>query len=650
MIETLFASINGYTTVPGKANFYPKKREEDRYNKIRVSQGDSLELVYENAFYDPSFTPSNVQLADPATIISAVDYGTWSYNILLPQGFIFGMLRDQGMNTSYLSAGREGLVIQQALDPLYNMYKNQGYTDKLKDFINWMVMQINGYQGLADKSIFISSHTFPSVRKIQYIDQDNSKIADTDQGTQFGISDTTYKLRKVAKPGEGTSEIFYRLSIEAVTRPSIFEANKNRTDLTFDSFDVGGLRIDDFYVVHPKTRISNVLTPVELTSFSVNKSITVQLDGALNKVERTNHGFISGDEFYFRLFKNTTGLGLNRVYYAVNIESDAFKVATQPSGVGQEFGNPSAGKGEATLVYQTQSPLTISNYPTFSVEFGNSLDFVRPTSADYGKKEDVCIINRSRSLQESIYKFVNINNLPIALSGDVYLQGSLPKSASGYRYTGDTFGFFLNEAMDYNSPTSGLFDQIVSGDGKVIQVGTISSKTSFAGASNMSIREWTYDFYNVNAATGKFKSTNETGFFNTQGAIDSVEKSGVYMVLKRDIDSYIAFNYGRAIETLRTAIEASPEVWAFRETVKIANGVYGGHNPYYDPSQPSGKFATANLTHYLFVETDGLDPVTKTANIKGFFLKPEYDWKPTADAVLALGMTGNTYVRKGFSL
>ena len=91
MIETLFASINGYTTIPGKANFYPESKDLDTFHKVRVSEGDNLELTYENGFYDPSYTPQNVQLADPASIISASNYGSWTYNILIPKNFTINL-------------------------------------------------------------------------------------------------------------------------------------------------------------------------------------------------------------------------------------------------------------------------------------------------------------------------------------------------------------------------------------------------------------------------------------------------------------------------------------------------------------------------------------------------------------------------------
>lgn len=641
MIETLFASINGYTTIPGKSNFYPKDSHEDLYNRIKVSEGDNLELTYENGFYNLNYTPTNVQLADPASIISSTNYGSWTYNLLVPKQFLLDILRANGVDFGYIQRGREGLIIQNTIEPLYTMYKAQGNSDKFVDFVAWMVKQINAYVGVKNLAIFISEYTFPSVRKIQYLDQTNSINADTNQGTQFGISHTKYKLRKGIRKPDNQNEGFYRLAIEVTTNPTVFAANKFRTDLTINDFDVANIKIDDFYVVHPKVKSQgSECKPLEFSVFDINKTISVQMDGATDLISRTKHGFVSGDELYFSSFNNVSGLGLNKVYYTVNITPDNFKISTQQSGVPLDFSNPSGGLGGGSIVYVTPSPLTISNYPDFTVSFGNSKNFVKPTINNYSKKEDVNLLERSLGLWSSIYKYSNLHTLKIGKTGNLIIRGDNPVSMSGYYYTGDTYKFMTSSAMNHLSAGSGLFDEQKSGDGSVFQVGTFFASTLLYGSVDTLLEGWDYNIYNIGGTNGSgiFKSTNETGFFGTQ-AINPVEKTGVYTLLSRNVTNYFNKNFSKIQEKLKEVVFESPEVYAWRESIKIAHGAYGGTNPFY--STETGKNTNNIQDFYCFIETDGYNQITNSTNIKDFYFIPVIQWKSNAKAVLELGMTGN---------
>lgn len=636
MIETLFAGVNGYTVVPGKKNFYPTN--QDSFHEVKLNQGDNLELIYENGFYDTSFTPQNVQDADPASIISATDYGTWTYNILIPKQFLKDFIASlNGYDSASLAGGRESLIIQSALDALYELYKSQVSSDKLVDFVPWLVGQINAYVAKNFLTIYISDYNFPSVRKIQYIDQNNSITADTNQGSQFGISSTKYILRKNMAFREH-SEKFYRLAISVVTDPAVFDANKYRTDLTINNFDIHSLRVEDFYVIHPKSHISE-FKPLDSKNAIINRGINVQFDDSTNQVQRTAHGLENGQLVSFSSIVTTTGINKSSKYYIVNADSNSFQLSLTLGGGAINLTND----GYGTLIYETSVPLTISNYPELEVFFGNSRIFNKPTLVDYSRKEDLNMLDRSLTLKESLYGFSNIKSANYQTSGNAYINVLPMFSESGYALTGNTIAF-QESLLKRRSVESGIYDKDATDSSvyKFLQIGFV--ETSFDllhKAQAFDVRKIDPILYAVDPqanSTGQFKAANESYFFGGQ-SLTNAQKSGIYLKVRKDVTEYMRSNMPELVDKTRKAISNETIYNIYRVEAMRALGSYGTSNMFYINS---GFETRLNANFYLYVQASPFNFNTNSCRISSFGLRNEHIWDESGINRYDLGMTENT--------
>jgi hypothetical protein len=626
MIETLFASVNGYTTIPGRKNFY---KAVDNGHQVKLSKFDNLELTYENGFYEPNVTPSNVQLADPASVISATDYGTWTYNILMPRKFILSFLEAQGMAAPNLNGGKDSLVVQGALDSLYEVYKNQmDNSDKLTDFVPWIVDQINGFSARNNISLYISEFTYPSMRKIQYIDQANSIAADTNQGTQFGISHTKYKVRKDINFSD-RSERFYRLAIEVITNPTVFAADKYRTNLTIQDFDIRAMRIDDFYVVHPKIN-SNGKT-------FIDTNMTVRLFSNTNSVAKTAHGLSNGTPIKFSTIETITGVNLRQTYYVINRTANSFQISNTLSGSPISF---SGGEGRCIITYETAVPLMISAYPELTIKIGVSDYYTKPTLSNFVRREDLNLLDRSIALKESVQGFSAVNNLDMYKTGNLFLKGGLPLTSSGYAFTGDIIGF-MGTAINTRGIDSGLYDVSPTTPSSLVQLGKAKVYAKLVqGARTPRIDRVTYSFYNVDAVSGKFKAVNETGFFKTQ-SVNPVLKSGVYRKIMYNTMNYINNNYSEFIETAKRSVTNNPEYTSYKEAENSMRGAYGVPNLYYLRSGTSFGDTMLQLDFYMFANCPSFNTATNDAQVNAIRFIDTKTWKSNVNQILSLGNTGN---------
>jgi len=646
MIETLFAGINGYTVVPGKKNFYPTN--QDSFHEIKLGQSDNVELIYENGHADPTFTAVNVQDADPAAIIPAADYGTWAYNILVPKQFLTDFIASLNGYDSYsVKSGKESLIIQSSLEPLYELYKSQGNSDRLVDFVPWLVSQINAYVAKNFLSIYIDSYTFPSVRKIQYVNQANSVIADTNQGTEFTLSRTIYKRRKNLSFTDH-SEKFYRVAIGVTTNPTTFDADRYRTNLTINDFDVQALRVENFYVIHPKVN-NSYFKPLSSSNPVTNRSLGVQLTSQPNYdilIARTAHGFENDQELWFTAVTGTTNIIKEKKYYVINSSGNSFKASATISGTAITGLNNSY----ATINYETSTPITISNYPEFEVMFGVSKLFNKPTLSAYTKKEDVNLIDRSVTLKESLYGYSNVNSASYLTSGNTYINLFPSLSASGYAITGDTINFFTS-LLKTRSVESGVFDKneatsaIESG---YLQIGYVETIYDlYNKGQSLDVRSAVPYFYKVNPqanATGQFKATNESYFFSNQ-SLSNAKKSGIYMKVKNDISKYISSNVPEFNTNLTTALEFDATRNIYKHEFLRTYGSHGTTNLFYINS---GSDARLNTNLYLYAKVSPFDFNTNSCEISNLSFKHESLWNQSGIDRADLGMTQNTrYVRSG---
>jgi len=636
MIETLFAGINGYTIVPGKKNFYPTN--QDSFHEVKINQGDSLELIYENGFYDTDFTPQNVQDADPASIISATDYGTWSYNILVPKRFLLDFIASlNGYDSASLSGGRESLILQPALDALYELYKSQVNSDKLTDFVPWLINQINAYTAKNFLTIYISDYNFPSVRKIQYINQANSITADTNQGSQFGISRTKYTLRKNMAFVEH-SEKFYRLAISVVTDPAVFDVNKYRTDLTIENFHIHSIRVEDFYVVHPKSSISQ-FKPLSSKNSIINKGLNVQFDDSTNQVQRTAHGLENGQEVFFSSITTTTGINRNSKYYIVNADANSFQLSLTSNGSVINLTND----GYGTLIYETSVPLTISNYPELEVFFGNSRLFNKPTLIDYSRKEDLSMLERSLTLKESLYGYSNIKSANYQVSGNSYINVMPMLSDSGYALTGNTIAF-QEALLKRRSVESGIYDKDTtdSNNNKYLQIGFVETSFDLLNkAQTVDLRKIDPILYAVDPqanATGQFKAANESYFFGGR-SLTNAEKSGIYLKVRKDVAEYVRSNIPELVDKTRSSVYKETVYNIYRIEAMRALGNHGGTNIFYINS---GFETRLNANFYLYIEATPFDFNTNSCKVSSFGLRNEHIWDQSGIDRYNLGMTENT--------
>jgi hypothetical protein len=643
MIETLFAGINGYTVVPGKKNFYPTN--QDSFHEIKLGQSDNVELIYENGHADPTFTAVNVQDADPAAIISAAEYGTWAYNILVPKQFLTDFIASLNGYDSYsVKSGKESLIIQSSLEPLYELYKSQGNSDRLVDFVPWLVSQINAYVAKNFLSIYIDSYTLPSVRKIQYVNQANSVAADTNQGTEFTLSRTIYKRRKNMSFTEH-SEKFYRVAIGVTTNPTTFEANRYRTNLTINDFDVQSLRVENFYVIHPKVN-NSYFKPLNPLNSITNRSLGVQLNAGTNLITRTAHGFENDQEIWFTAVTGTTNVIKEKKYYVINSSANSFKASATISGTAITGLNNSY----ATLNYETSTPITISNYPEFEVMFGVSKVFNKPTLTAYTKKEDVNLIDRSLTLKESLYGYSNINSASYLTSGNTYISLFPCLSDSGYAITGDTISFFTS-LLKKRSVESGIFDKneatspIESG---FLQIGYVKAMYDLQNKGQvLELRSGDPYFYKVNPqtnATGQFKATNESYFFSNQN-LSNAKKSGIYLKVKNDISKYIYSNVSEFKNNLISALETDATRNIYKHEFLRTHGSNGTTNLFYINS---GSDVRLNTNLYLYAKVSPFNFDTNSCEISFLSFKYESLWNQSGIDRANLGMTQNTrYVQSG---
>jgi len=575
MIETLFAGLNGFTVIPGKKKYYSSEYVNNC--EVKVGPRDSLELTYENGF-SSDFAETNVINADPASIISCDGFGGWTYNILIPKGFVLDFI---GQRNGYNSirGGRESQIIQSMIEPMYVIYKQEVNSDRLVDFIPWLIKQVNGYSAKNFKNIYIKSYTLPSVRKIQYLNQAQTTTANTDQASQFGVSNTKYELRPNISFVNNKTEKFYRLAIDVKTDPTVFAANKFRTNLTINDFHIHAIKIDNFYVVHPKVEDTN--KPY------IEKNFNATTSNASNKILKTDHLLFNNSILYFSQIR-VAGVPPNESeplkegvnYYVINATANDFQVSLTPGGSAVNIG----GDYNVIVVYQSSLPLTISNYPEFKVEFGSSNLYKVPTLSNFTKRDDVNKIDRSYPLKESLGKFKAMNTISTAQTGDIYFtQGMIPLSASGYAYTGNTIYFLQNNATDRRPQylNSGLFDNRKTGDGNVIQVGTVSTYFRLTNnGSNFQNETLNVRYYTISGNSGIFKSVNETGFFKNNSG-DATYRSGVYTKFYQDIQDYLSDNYSVLTDQVYAQTQNHPNFFIYNEASKQRLGFYGGINPFY---------------------------------------------------------------------
>jgi hypothetical protein len=632
MIETLFAGLNGFTVIPGKKKYYASEYENNC--EIKVGPQDSLELTYENGF-SSDFAETNVIKSDPASIISCDGFGGWTYNILIPKGFVLDFI---GQRNGYkdIRGGKESQIILSMIEPMYAIYKQEGNSDRLVDFIPWLIKQVNGYSARSFKSIYIKSYTLPSVRKIQYLNQAQTITANTDQASQFGISHTKYGLRTNLS-FVNKSEKFYRLAIDVKTNPTTFAANKFRTNLTINDFDIHAIRIDNFYIVHPKVEDNN--KPY------IEKNFNATTSNASNKILKTDHLLFNNSILYFSQIRvggvppsESEPLKEATNYYVINATANDFQVSLTPGGSPINIG----GDYDVIVVYQSSLPLTISNYPEFKVQFGSSKLYQVPTLSNFTKREDVNKIDRNAALKDSLTKFKNQNTLQIAQTGNIYYtQGMIPLSASGYAYTGNTIYWFQNNIVNSRPQylSSGLFDSEKTGDGNIIQAGTVSTYFRLTNsAKNFQNETLNVVYYNISAKSGIFKSINETGFFKNNSG-DATYKSGVYTKFYQDIQKYLSDNYNNLTDEVYAKTSTHPNFYIYSEAAKQREGAYGGINPFY---LNSGFYNILPANFYLFAHTAPLDNTTYIAKITGISLKPSDTFKPNAASITSLGITTNT--------
>lgn len=633
MIETLFAGLNGFTVIPGKKKYYASEYVNNC--EIKVGPSDSLELTYENGF-SSDFAETNVIQADPASIISCDGFGGWTYNILIPKGFILDFIAQRNGYTS-IKGGRESQIIQSMIEPMYVIYKQEVNSDKLVDFIPWLIKQVNGYSAKNFKHIYIKSYTLPSVRKIQYLNQAQTTTANTDQGSQFGISHTKYEIRPNISFVDNKSEKFYRLAIDVKTDPAVFAVNPNRTNLTINNFDIHAIRIDNFYVVHPKIEDNN--KPY------IEKNFNAATSNASNKILKTNHLLFNNSILYFSQIRyygsppsESEPLKEGTNYYVINATANDFQVSLTPGGSPVNIG----GDYNVIVVYQSALPLTISNYPEFKIQFGTSNLYKVPTLSNFTKREDVNKIDRSYPLKESLGKFKSKNTISTAQTGNVYFgQGMIPLSASGYAYTGNTIYWLQNNATVSRPQylNSGLFDNRKTGDGNIIQVGTVSTYFRLTNnGSNFQNETLNVRYYNISANSGIFKSLNETGFFKNNSG-DATYKSGVYTKFYQDIQDYLSNNYSVLTDQVYATTPDHPNFFIYNEAAKQRQGFYGGINPFY---LNSGFRQVLPANFYLFAHTEPLNQATYTAKITGISLSPSDTFKPNSVDIMKLGITTNT--------
>ena len=645
MIETLFAGINGYTVVPGKKNFYPTN--QDSFHEIKLGQSDNVELIYENGHADPTFTAVNVQDADPAAIIPAADYGTWAYNILVPKQFLIDFIASLNGYDSYsVKSGKESLIIQSSLEPLYELYKSQGNSDRLVDFVPWLVSQINAYVAKNFLSIYIDSYTLPSVRKIQYVDQANSVTADTNQGTEFTLSRTIYKRRKNLSFTDH-SEKFYRVAIGVTTNPTTFDANRYRTNLTINDFDVQALRVENFYVIHPKVN-NSYFKPLSSSNSITNRSLGVQLTSQPNYdilIARTAHGFENDQELWFTAVTGTTNIIKEKKYYVINSSGNSFKASATISGTAITGLNNSY----ATINYETSTPITISNYPEFEVMFGVSKLFNKPTLSAYTKKEDINLIDRSLTLKESLYGYSSINKASYLTSGNSYISLFPSLSDSGYAITGDTINFYTS-LLKRRSIESGLFDknEATGSESGYLQIGYVKTTYDlYNKCLNLDLISGEANFYKINPqtnATGQFKAVNESYFFSNQN-LSNIKKSGIYIKVQNDISKYIDSNIPKFKTDLESALEFDATRMIYRIEALRTHGNRGGTNLFYINS---GLDVRLNTDLYLFAKVSPFNFDTNSCEISNLSFKYESLWNQSGIDRADLGMTQNTrFVKSG---
>jgi len=628
MIETLFAGINGFPKIPGKKNYYNSEAENNC--EVKIGKGDDLELTYENGF-SPSFEETNVAKADPASVISCDGYGSWTYNLLIPKNFVSEFIyQRQGSNP-------RSSDILAMIEPLYVIYKNEINSDKLVSFLPWIVKQINAYSAKSFKSIYIKSYTLPTIRKITYLNQAQTITANTDQGTQFGISSSKYGLRQNLSFVDKTEE-FYRLAIDVKTDPNVFAANKNRTDLTINNFDIHAMRIDNFYVVHSKVKDDH--------QPSLTKTLSGQTIAASDKIVKANHLLFNNSIVNFSKIRQTNGnppSGSEPLkelinYYVVNATADDFQVSLTPSGTPVNIGL----QYNVTFITEASLPLTVSNYLTFKVNFGTSKLYKVPTLRNFTKREDVNKIDRSLSLKQSLNKFKEQNSIQVAQTGDIYYsQGMIPLSVSGYAFTGNTINWMQNNIVDLRPQylNSGLFDSRKTGDGNVIQAGTVSTyfrlKNDATAFQNETL---SVKYYSITGNSGIFKYINETGFFKNNSG-DATYKSGVYTKFYQDIQDYLSENYGYLTDKVYASTQNHPNFFIYNEAAKQRNGFYGGINHFY---LESGFTFILPANFYLFAHTAPLDQSTYTAKITGISLVSSDAFKQNVGDILKLGITTNS--------
>jgi hypothetical protein len=632
MIETLFAGINGYTVVPGKKNFYPTN--QDSFHEIKLGQSDNLELTYENGHYDPEFTAVNVQDADPAAIIPATDYGSWAYNILVPKQFLKDFIASLNGYDSYsTNSGKDALIIQSSLEPLYDLYKSQGNSDKLVDFVPWLVSQINAYVAKNFLSIYIDSYTFPSVRKIPYINQANSIQADTNQGTEFSLSHTKYKLRRNMSFRDH-SEKFYRVAIGVITDPTVFEANKYRTNLTINDFHVQSLRVENFYVIHPKSQIS-YFKPLDPKNSLTNRSF--QITFGANQILRTAHGFENDQEIWFTAISGTASIIKEKKYYVINKTDNSFQISASLNG------SPVTGfsSGYATLNYETSVAITISNYPEFEVIFGVSNLFNKPTLVNYTKKEDMNLIDRSLTLKESLYGYSSSPSYSI--SGNTYINLFPCLSPSGYAITGDTISFYTS-LLKRRSVESGIFDKdgVTPIESGYFQIGYVKVSYDLSNKGQaLDVRSANPYFYKINPqtnATGQFKAVNENYFFSNE-SLSNAQKSGIYRKVKKDISKYIESNISEFNSNLKTTVEFDATRNIYKHEALRTHGSHGTTNLFYINS---GFNVTLDTNLYLYAKVSPFDFNTNSCKISNLSFKYENIWDQSGIDRSNLGMTQNT--------
>jgi hypothetical protein len=634
MIETLFAGINGSTVIPGKKNFYAS--EYENACQVKVGPDDELALTYENGF-SASFEETNVSKADAASIISCDGYGSWSYNILIPRNFVLDFVSQRGGFVPNINGGREFLVAQTMVEPMYAIYRAEVGTDRLVDFVPWMIKQINAYVARTFGNIYIDSYTFPTVRKIQYLNQNETIQANTDQGTQFGLSSTKY-LRRMNMSYIDKTEIFYRLAIDVKTNPSTFEANNFRTNLTINDFDVHAARIDNFYVVHPKIEA--------IEKAYIDKSFNALANKDNNTIVKEDHLLFNGTEIYMSLLDPLSApprggpeeqLIKEKRYYVINAQPNSFQLAVSPGGAAINIVNDY----RVIAVYKAGVPLTINNYPVFYVLFGTSKLYQAPTISNFTKREDINIIDKSITLKNSLVSYKDVNTLNLAQSGNTYhVNGMYPISQSGYLYTGNTIGFMNDNIVKIRHSGSGIFDARQSGNGNIIQAGIVSTAFKFTNRGLNFLTDYiNVRYYGIDSRSGIFKSSNETGFFKNKSG-DLTYKTGVYNLLSNNLQNYLSKNYNELSEKTRYATSTHPTYYIYKEAIKEKLGFYGATNPFYLKSGFVA-FQRFPASFYLFAYTNNLDTNTNTVNITGISLVPINTFKDNTKQILDLGPTSN---------